>query len=276
MQAFADRIASGLAMHIHLDQKLAVSIHRLVIVAANGHHARAKRLNTGIGDLLKCGANFDRAHIGVAPSRDEKFDRDAVQAFVVRRQKRMQFVWRRLKASRFGRRAVEFEGWCGVLKHKNIMPMPQTDATDIKKPNGFRRVRPADVSVFASACDFVRMQGTLLGMSRPSYKELESAAVDAERRAAANSKRLAKIKEQAKLASTRTMSVALGVGGAAAMGFVAAKYPGQWMGIDKELLVGGGLLAAGLLMPDEKMSDPMLHAGAGILSAYAYNRTRQM
>ena len=48
------------------------------------------------------------------------------------------------------------------------------------------------------------------------------------------------------------------------------------MGIDKELLVGGGLLAAGLLMPDEKMSDPMLHAGAGILSAYAYNRTRQM
>ncbi len=114
-------------------------------------------------------------------------------------------------------------------------------------------------------------------MAMPTREQAIDQAVTQSKRANSALKRLAEYKSQAKEAASRTMTVAIGVGGAAAAGYIKKKFPGQWMGIDQELILGGGLLAAGLLkLGGDKMSEPMLAAGSGILAAYAFNKTQAM
>jgi hypothetical protein len=114
-------------------------------------------------------------------------------------------------------------------------------------------------------------------MAMPTRDQAIDQAVKSERKAMSLASKLARYNKQAKEAASRTMTVAISVGGAAAAGYISKKFPGQWMGIDQELILGGGLLAAGLLkLGGDKMSEPMLAAGSGILAAYAYNKTKAM
>lgn len=84
---------------------------------------------------------------------------------------------------------------------------------------------------------------------------------------------LASIRKSGREAAERSMNVAISVGAAAGAGYMAKQFPGQWMSVDKEIWLGGGFLALGLLgVFGDKVSDPMVAAGSGILSAYVYNR----
>lgn len=70
----------------------------------------------------------------------------------------------------------------------------------------------------------------------------------------------------------RAMDVGLTLGGAAAAGYVDAKFPGMWMNVDKTLWIGGGLVLLGLSgLAGAKASDPLMNLGNGMLSAWLYN-----
>ncbi len=74
----------------------------------------------------------------------------------------------------------------------------------------------------------------------------------------------------------KIMNTGITLGAAAGMGWMAAKYPGKWMGAPKEVWVGGTFFILGLTgLGGDKMSDAMLAAGNGIAAAYLYNLVRQ-
>ena len=108
-----------------------------------------------------------------------------------------------------------------------------------------------------------------------SKSEIAEVAIEERKRSNRLAAQIKNLKAQGQAAAERTMTVAIGVGAAAGAGFLAKQYPGQWMSVDKEIWLGGGLLALGMIgLGGPKMSDPMIAAGSGILSAYAYNRVR--
>lgn len=107
--------------------------------------------------------------------------------------------------------------------------------------------------------------------------ELETAAISLKKKYNSARASLDRAREKGREAAERTMTVAISVGAAAGAGYVAKQFPGQWMSVDKELWLGGGFLAVGLMgLFGDKVSDPMVAAGSGILSAYVYNRVAAM
>ncbi len=86
---------------------------------------------------------------------------------------------------------------------------------------------------------------------------------------------LAKIKDQASAYGERIMTTAVTIGSAAGAGYISAKYPGQWIGVDKELWIGGTFLLLGLTgLGGDKMSEAMLSAGNGVMAAWAFQMTK--
>lgn len=93
--------------------------------------------------------------------------------------------------------------------------------------------------------------------------------------AARYKRQIAKIKEQGAQVGENVMVTALTIGAGAGAGYVAAKFPGQWVGVDKEIWLGGGLLLLGLTgLGGAKMSDAMLSMGNGVMAAWAYNMVK--
>jgi hypothetical protein len=71
------------------------------------------------------------------------------------------------------------------------------------------------------------------------------------------------------------METALTVGAGAGAGYLSAKFPGQWMGVDKELWIGGSLLLLGLTgLGGARMSDAALSLGNGVMAAWAFNMVK--
>lgn len=71
------------------------------------------------------------------------------------------------------------------------------------------------------------------------------------------------------------LGVGVAVGAAAAVGYYIGRDPEntQWMGIDKEIWIGGGLAALGILgLGGKTMSGFARYAGTGVLAAWAYNK----
>jgi hypothetical protein len=93
--------------------------------------------------------------------------------------------------------------------------------------------------------------------------------------AARYKKQIANIKAKGAEVGENVMVTALTIGAGAGAGYVAAKFPGQWVGVDKEIWLGGGLLLLGLTgLGGNKMSDAMLSMGNGVMAAWAYNMVR--
>jgi len=93
--------------------------------------------------------------------------------------------------------------------------------------------------------------------------------------AARYKKQLANVKAKGAEIGENIMETALTIGAGAGMGYVAAKFPGQWLGVDKELWVGGGMLLLGLTgLGGKKMSDAAMAMGNGVLAAYAFNMVK--
>lgn len=113
---------------------------------------------------------------------------------------------------------------------------------------------------------------SLQGVSRKTA--IEVAEKESKAAKSARSK-LAKLKENAAEVGQRVMGTALTIGAGAAVGFLDAKYPGKWLNVDKEIWIGGALLALGLLrIGGDTMSDAMLYAGNGVMAAWAYNAVK--
>jgi len=86
---------------------------------------------------------------------------------------------------------------------------------------------------------------------------------------------LANLKNKVEERAGRTMDVALTLGGAAAAGYVAVKFPGQWYGLDKTVWLGGAFALLGLSgMAGRRASDPLLNLGNGMLAAWVYDATK--
>lgn len=127
------------------------------------------------------------------------------------------------------------------------------------------------VAIFLASSHHFPIMANLPG----SKAEIAEVAIEERKRSNRLAAQIKNLKAQGQAAAERTMTVAIGVGAAAGAGFLAKQYPGQWMSVDKEIWLGGGLLALGMIgLGGPKMSDPMIAAGSGILSAYAYNRVR--
>lgn len=117
------------------------------------------------------------------------------------------------------------------------------------------------------------------GLSR---KELEEAYV----RLKSKSKRaneVAKREGESMMRNLVTVGSALGIGwymGDAAKGAAAAgktvEEAQQISGIDTDLLIGGGALAAGMMKWGGKFSETLSAIGTGVLSGYAYRRGEKM
>lgn len=117
------------------------------------------------------------------------------------------------------------------------------------------------------------------GLSR---KELEEAYV----RLKSKSKRaneLAKREGESMMRNLVTVGSALGVGwymgdaakNAASQGKTVEEAQ-QISGIDTDLLIGGGALAAGMMKWGGKFSETLSAIGTGVLSGYAYRRGEKM
>ena len=73
----------------------------------------------------------------------------------------------------------------------------------------------------------------------------------------------------------RFMVTSLTIAGGAGAGYIAKKWPGQLLKVDKEVWVGGALLVLGLTgLGGNKMSDAALALGGGVIAGYLYNRVR--
>ena len=93
--------------------------------------------------------------------------------------------------------------------------------------------------------------------------------------AASAKRQLARVREEAAEMTGRVMDTGLTVGGGAAAGYVNAKFPGQWVGVDKEIWIGGGLALIGLAgMGGAKWNQAVLDLGNGMLAGWAYNAVR--
>ena len=93
--------------------------------------------------------------------------------------------------------------------------------------------------------------------------------------AARYKKQIANIRDKGAKIGENVMETVLTVGAGAGLGYVAAKYPGQWMSVDKEIWIGGGFLLLGLTgLGGDKMSDAMLALGNGALAAWAYGAVK--
>lgn len=115
------------------------------------------------------------------------------------------------------------------------------------------------------------------GLSR---KELEEAYV----RLKSKSKRaneVAKREGEGMMRNLVTVGSALGIGwymGDAVKnkGTKTAEEAQQISGIDTDLLIGGGALAAGMMKWGGKFSETLSAIGTGVLSGYAYRRGEKM
>lgn len=83
------------------------------------------------------------------------------------------------------------------------------------------------------------------------------------------------VAKRAKEGAENTLSVGVAVGAAAAVGYWIGKNPDdtQWMGVDKEIWIGGLLAVIGITgMGGRTMSGFARYAGTGVLAAWAYNK----
>lgn len=83
------------------------------------------------------------------------------------------------------------------------------------------------------------------------------------------------VAKKAKEGAENVLSVGVAVGAAAGVGYWIGKNPAetQWMGIDKEIWIGGGLAVVGILgLGGSTMSGFARYAGTGVLAAWAYNK----
>lgn len=84
-----------------------------------------------------------------------------------------------------------------------------------------------------------------------------------------------KVVEKGAKVGENVMSTAVTIGSAGAVGYFVGKMPGQWLGMDKELWIGGGALLMGLIgLGGPKFSDVLLNAGNGVLAAWTFNLAR--
>ncbi len=86
------------------------------------------------------------------------------------------------------------------------------------------------------------------------------------------------VAKKVKEGSENVLSVGVAVGAAAAVGYWIGKKPTetQWMGVDKEIWIGGLLAVVGITgMGGATMSGFARYAGTGVLSAWAYNKAYQ-
>lgn len=106
---------------------------------------------------------------------------------------------------------------------------------------------------------------SLTGVSKTNlFKELAS-----------KKKQIANVKAKAAKAGENMMESLLTIGGGAGAGYMAVKWPGQWVGVDKEIWVGGGLLLIGLTgLGGSKMSDAAMSLGNGVMAVWAANMVR--
>lgn len=83
------------------------------------------------------------------------------------------------------------------------------------------------------------------------------------------------VAKRAKEGAENVLGVGVAVGAAAAVGYWIGRDPEntEWMGVDKEIWIGGILAVLGITgMGGRTMSGFARNAGAGILSAWAYNK----
>ena len=86
---------------------------------------------------------------------------------------------------------------------------------------------------------------------------------------ASKKKQIANVKKKAAEYGENIMGSMVTIGGGAAAGYIAVKWPGQWMGIDKALWVGGGALLMGLTgLGGDKMSDSAMAFGNGVMAVW--------
>jgi hypothetical protein len=95
------------------------------------------------------------------------------------------------------------------------------------------------------------------------------------KKVASQAKSLQRYRAKAAAVGERVMETGLTVGGGALAGYMAVKFPGQWVGVDKEIWVGGGFLVAGLTgIGGSRMSDAALAIGNGMMAVWAANMVR--
>jgi hypothetical protein len=132
----------------------------------------------------------------------------------------------------------------------------------------------------STACAYgVRVAPTAALAKEPDMANTTSLAnvskADALKKAATFKKQLMNLKEKYASSGEAIMETALTVGAGAGMGYVAAKFPGDWLGVNKEIWIGGGLLLLGLTgLGGEKMSGAAMSLGNGVLAAWSYNMVR--
>ena len=84
-----------------------------------------------------------------------------------------------------------------------------------------------------------------------------------------------KVVEKGAKVGDNVMSTAVTIGAAGAVGYFVGKMPGQWLGMDKELWIGGGAMLLGLIgLAGPRASDVLLDAGNGVLAAWTFNLAR--
>jgi len=89
-------------------------------------------------------------------------------------------------------------------------------------------------------------------------------------------KQLANIKAKGAKIGENIMLVGLTAGGAAGAGYLAAKFPGQWLKMDKEWWIGGGLVVLGLTgLGGERLSDAALALGGGVIAGRLYATVKE-
>lgn len=87
---------------------------------------------------------------------------------------------------------------------------------------------------------------------------------------------IARAKAKAAEVGENLMQTALTIGAGAGAGYMAAKFPGKWVGVDKEIWLGGALLLAGLTgLGGKRFSDSMLSMGNGVFAAWAYTMVKE-
>jgi len=84
-----------------------------------------------------------------------------------------------------------------------------------------------------------------------------------------------KARDEKAQTGARIMGTAFNIGAGAGAGWFAAKYPGKWISVDKELFLGGGLMIVGLTgLGGPGMSDASLEMGKGVLAYWAGNMAK--
>ncbi len=111
-----------------------------------------------------------------------------------------------------------------------------------------------------------------LNLASASKTEAIKVAVEQTKKADSLKNRFDRMKEKGAEVGENIMGSTLTIGAGAGAGLLAAKYPGQWMSVDKEVWIGLGAIVLGLTgLGGPKMSGAMLSIGNGFGAVWAYN-----